>query len=286
MEALSRNDAAADSQLFVFCDGPKKESDVEACEATQKVVQAVRGFREVNIARAEANRGLAASIIAGVTRMLEAHGSVIVVEDDLISAPGFLAYMNEALERYREEPKVFTICGYSHPPSLLRIPEDYPYDAFFSYRNMSWGWGTWSDRWAKADWEVRDFSKFRDDAPAQALFNRGGPDMTRMLIDQMEGRMDSWAIRWSYAQFRHDALALLPVRSFIHNIGADSSGTHFKASSDKYDVDLSLARKVARWPEAPVVDQRIAQSFSNAYRKTWKHALRKAMRLAGLRGRA
>src|SRR5262249_1167265 len=162
--------------LFVFCDGPKSEKVLDRLNETRRIARSAAGFRDVTVEESAENRGLANSIIRGVTQLVQRYGKVIVVEDDLLSAPGFLGFMNAGLERYQDQSRVFTICGYSHPPSLVRIPGDYPFDAYFSYRNMSWGWGTWADRWSKADWEVGDFDEFQTDKKAQALFNRGGPD--------------------------------------------------------------------------------------------------------------
>jgi hypothetical protein len=93
-------------------------------------------------------------VIDGITRVLSEHESVIVVEDDLVVSPAFLPYMREALKLYRFSTGVFSVSGYNYPRKILPARGDFPYDAFFVMRRMCWGWGTWRDRWRKADWEI------------------------------------------------------------------------------------------------------------------------------------
>jgi hypothetical protein len=277
LEALAKNELASESVVYAFCDGPRREEHREKCEETRKLVDAITGFKDVIVEKSDVNRGLASSIMYGVTKVLDAHDRAIMVEDDLVSRPEFLPYMNEGLERYKDDPKVFSVCGYA--PPMRGIPKDYSYDAFFSYRNMSWGWSTWPDRWAKMDFEVRDFPAFQADKAMQKRFKRGGPDTVRLLFDQMEGRADTWDVQWNFTLFRHDGLALLPLRSFIQNIGTDPSGTHFKGATDRYVVDLSLAKRVEKWPPVAEVDPRLAKAFAMCYAKTFRRGVKKAVRI-------
>lgn len=277
LNALSKNVAASDSVLHVFCDGPKREEHRPKIEETRTVVEGVTGFKDIVIHRSETNRGLKRSIIDGVGTLLKESDRVIVFEDDLVSDPHFLTYMNEGLDRYKDQPQVFSICGYA--PPMKGIPSDYPYDAFFSYLNMSWGWGTWPDRWFLTDFEVADFEEFKQDKEAQRRFKRGGPNTVKFLYDQMEGRADTWDIQFNYTLFKQDAFALLPLYSLIENIGADATGTHFKDETDRYDVDLSLAREVKRWPVDITVDPHMARIFRRCHEKTLERALKKGVRI-------
>jgi hypothetical protein len=136
--------------------------------------------------------------------------------------------MNHAFERYQNEPRVFSISGFNFG---VTPPSDYKYDAFFAYRSSSWGWGTWSDRWASADWSFSEYPAFRTDTVRRKLFNRGGEDLSRMLDLQMGGKIDSWAIRWAYSHFQYNAYALLPTVSKVFNIGLDGSGVHCRKGS-------------------------------------------------------
>jgi len=277
LAALAKNELAKESVLYAFCDGPRHEGAREKCEEVRDIIRTLDGFADVIPQFSNENRGLKRSIIEGVSRIIAEHGRVIIVEDDLVSVPFFLHYLNEGLNRYCDEPKVFSVCGYA--PPMKNLPADYPYDAFFSYRNMAWGWATWADRWSKADWEVKNYAEFMANPAERRRFRRGGSDTHRLLKDQMTGKADTWDIQWNFTLFTQDAYALLPVHSLVHNIGADGTGTHYKGTTDRYSVDLADAREIERWPAEIVVDPRMAAAFRRTHDRTLKHAVQKAVRI-------
>lgn len=235
VESLIKNSLADKSKLYIYSDGPKNENDSQKVQNVRNYVQSIHGFEKIEIVEREKNFGLAQSVITGVTQVLDLNDKIIVLEDDIVTTPSFLAFMNQALEFYQSNKSIFSVSGY---PYSIKIPESYRKDVFISYRTSSWGWGTWKDRWEKVDWEVKDFDSFVRDKNAQKLFNRAGDDLTPMLKAQMWGKIDSWAVRWSYAHFKQNAYCLLPVRPFCKNIGTDKSGTH-SSSSQKFDVELN-----------------------------------------------
>jgi hypothetical protein len=134
--------------------------------------------------------------------------------------------MNDALDFYQHNQKIFSVTGYNYPPTLMKIPGKYKNDIYFSPRNGSQGWASWKNRWDLVDWTVKDYNEFIKNKKFQKQFNFGGDDLTEMLKSQMEGKIDSWSIRWCYAHYKNNALCVYPVISFITNIGYDGSGTH------------------------------------------------------------
>lgn len=246
VERLKANALARGSELHVFSDGPKSANASAAVEEVRRFIRSLDGFHSITIVERERNLGLAASVIDGVSRLCDEYGEVIVVEDDLLTAPDFLPFMNSALERYRSIAEVFSIGAFNYG---IRMAQAYPADAFFSYRSCSWGWATWKDRWMKADWKVSDYSEFRSDRQRLRRFARGGGDLARMLARQMVGELDSWAIRWAYAHCSHDAVALLPVKSRVLNIGLDGSGTHCRSLPLRQGAMASETATAYRFPD-------------------------------------
>lgn len=244
--SLLANDEAKDSDLYVFVDGarPNKQGEAAKVEAVREYVKGIQGFRSLCYDFATENCGLGASIIRGVTEVIDKYGFAIVLEDDLVLAPNFLAFMNEGLQRYKDEQKVFSICGYSN---RLKVPKDYTYDTYFCTRSSSWGWATWKDRWNSVDWELKDFEQYENKAKA---FNRwGGSDCWKMLNDWHEGRNKSWAIRFCFSQFLQDKLSLFPIVSKVNNDGFDGEGTNCKKwSRFKFDFDESGSKSFS-YPE-------------------------------------
>jgi hypothetical protein len=247
IESLRANYLAQQSDMFVFADGAKSASGAAAVGAVRKLIRAIDGFKSVTIIERERNLGLSKSVIAGVTQLCNDYGRAIAVEDDVITAPDFLAFMNRGLQRYVDEPRLFSVCAFNLP---IVPPRTYSYDAFCSYRFMCWGWGTWKDRWDKADWSVKDFPEFMADPEKQKRFNRGGSDLSWLLTRHMAGRIDSWDTIWGYTHSKHDALALLPIYSKTLNIGMDGSGVHCKRVAYEQHVLATGTDSDYRFPDS------------------------------------
>lgn len=231
---LQKNELASDSDVYIFSDAAKNNSAESAVKDVRDYIKNVSGFKSVTLFLAEKNKGLANSVIDGVTKIINQHSKVIVLEDDLVTSPYFLRFMNDSLKYFEDCSNVFSITGYAPP---IDIPKDFNNHIYLSFRSSSWGWATWQNRWEKIDWCIANFNKISKEE--KTLFNRGGNDLYDMLSLQMKGLVDSWAIRWSYAHCKNTAFTIIPVKSYVNNIGIDSSGVHCKKSyASKYEVDL------------------------------------------------
>jgi hypothetical protein len=202
-------------------------------------LRTINGFKSVQIIESPINKGLANSIISGVTQVLEDYGKIIVLEDDLITSRNFLDFMNQGLDFYKDDLKIQSITGYTLDlPTLNGYLEDY----YYGFRESSWGWGTWKNRWETTDWEVKGYLKFKYNVFQQIKFMRGGSDLPLMLKRQMNGKIDSWAIRWCFDQFRKGQLTVFPTISKVINIGDGANATHTK-SIIKFRTELDIGDK-------------------------------------------
>ncbi|MBP3964816.1 sugar transferase [Paenibacillus lignilyticus] len=263
IEALAMNSLAKNTEVYIYSDAAKNEKAIEKVNQVREYIDSLperKLFKSLNIIKADSNNGLANSVILGVSKIIELHEKVIVVEDDLVSSSDFLEYMNEALDYYEHDNKIWSISGYTFN---VKIPSDYKSEIYLSYRGCSWGWATWSNRWNKVDWEVNDYNQFKKDKKLRNNFNRGGRDMEGMLDAQMQGKIDSWAIRWCYTQSKLDMLSVYPVVSRIRNVGLDGTGTHSGISS-KYDAILNDSIQKCRF-DNPNLDYRIVKSFKDKF---------------------
>lgn len=236
LEALSANTLAEKSDLYIFSDAAKSVKDADKVKEVREVIHRTKGFRKITIQEQSTNKGLANSVIAGVSEILKNNPKVIVLEDDLITSPNFLVFMNSLLNEFQGSSNIMSIGGYRFP---FKLPPSYTHNIMLSRRFPSWGWATWSDKWSLADWKVRDFEELSRNEKKIKEFNRGGEDLFEMLKDQKEGLIDSWAIRWAYAHYKYNMYSLIPSQSKVLNIGADGSGTHV-ASTSRYKVDLDI----------------------------------------------
>ncbi|RKD86351.1 glycosyltransferase [Mangrovibacterium diazotrophicum] len=259
LESLASNYLAAESELIVFSDGAKYPSEENKVEAVRDYVKSLSGFKSIRVVEAETNRGLANSIISGVTEVLDEYGKIIVLEDDLISAPNFLNFMNQALEYYENDQQIFSISGYTLGlPSLAEYSKDY----YLIHRPSSWGWAIWKDRWEKVDWGMEDYPKFKYNIFKQVKFMRGGSDLPLMLWRQMNGRLDSWAIRWTYHQYKQDLYSLCTTKNKIINIGAGEDATHTKRIKKRYENSLEDVGKTSfHFDKSVKPDKKLLKEF-------------------------
>ncbi|NHF61379.1 glycosyltransferase family 2 protein [Flavobacteriaceae bacterium TP-CH-4] len=239
ISALRQCTLADESELFIFCDGPR-EKDIAAVRAVRDYIKTIEGFKRMQYRFSESNKGLANSIIQGVTEILETYDSIIVLEDDLVTSTNFLSFMNQAVRAFKKEQKVFSIAGYTMP---IKLPDDYPYDNYFTGRASSWGWATWKNRWEQVDWHVSDYRSFSKNPIEQRRFNRMGSDLSGMLKSQMNGEISSWAIRWCYHQFKNDFYTVYPTVSKIVNIGFGEQATHTSSVNNRFATNLDVAEK-------------------------------------------
>ncbi|EPG75805.1 glycosyltransferase, group 2 family [Leptospira fainei serovar Hurstbridge str. BUT 6] len=248
IEALLQNPDAKDSHLILFCDGPKGDDDLESVVALRNFANTVSGFKSVKTIFREHNLGLAKSILTGVTEVLENYNSIIVLEDDIVTHPQFLEYMNFYLTTFENDERVGCIHGYVYP--VLGLPE-----FFFLKGADCWGWASWKRVWKKFN---QDGSELLQQLQVKKLesdfdFFNSFP-YTQMLRDQIAGRNDSWAIRWYADCFLKGLLCLYPGRSLVQNIGLDLSGTHsgldpslspeFSIDKMKFDDRLPITESI------------------------------------------
>jgi hypothetical protein len=268
--ALQKNDLVGDSHLFIFSDGAKSSQDVSMVEKVREYIDTIDGFKSVTIIKRESNFGLAKNVIEGVSEVIDKFSKVIVVEDDIVTSKTFLIYMNKLLDKYESNNSIYSVTGYTFP---IKIPADYEFDVYFAKRGSSWGWATWLDRWQKVDWEVKDFKKFINNKSDVDEFNNAGVDLSNMLIAQVEGKINSWAIIWIYSHFINDAYCVYPIKSRVINIGNDRSGTHI-GKTKKYDVDLFEGLNELKLCEQIYLDKRIINNFKNFFTQTKIEILR------------
>jgi len=222
LQSLMHCDGFEDSHVIVYGDGPRSDEERPSTEATRQVAREMLGSR-AEYRFSDVNLGLSQSVIRGVTEVTDRFGRAIVLEDDLQVAPGFLAYVNSALDRYAETPSVFQVSGYQ-----FDVPEFATRrSALFLPLTVSWGWATWKRAWDCFDPLATGWERLLADESLRRRFDLGGIyGYSTMLVRQMAGVRDSWAVRWYWTAFRNEALTIFPPATLVRNTGFDGSGTH------------------------------------------------------------
>lgn len=226
LEALRNNKEAAASDLFIYSDAPRGKAALQAVSAVRELIGKVHGFNSVTVIEQEINLGISQSIVSGVTDLTARFGKVVVLEDDVLPSKYFLQYMNDGLEMFRDVEEVVSIHAYVYPIRQV-LPE-----TFFLRGADCWGWGTWKRGWETYESDGR---KLLAEIHARGLameFDLGESyPYTKMLEDQINGKNDSWAVRWHASAFLRGQFTLYPGSSQVQSIGADGSGANVGKTS-------------------------------------------------------
>lgn len=265
LEALSRNELAMQSDLFIFADGAKENASSEQLlqiEETRKVIREKQWCKNVEIIESPKNKGLADSIIEGVTKIINQYGKIIVLEDDLLTGKYFLNYMNDALDKYENEAKVWHITSWCDP-----IATSNPNGSFFYPVMDCWGWATWADRWQHYKKDCAFFKK-KFNGKMRKAFNIDGTDkgMWQQILDNETGKINTWAIFWYATIFLNNGLCLAPCSSLVRNIGFDNSGEHCGINSFQ-EISQSVDVRVLQLPDAVEVDKNEYEKMKSFMRK-------------------
>lgn len=260
LESLAQNQEAAQSELFIFCDGAKRPEDENAVRQVREVVRRQHWCGTVHIIERDHNWGLANSIIDGVTELCSRYGRVIVIEDDLVLSPFFLNFMNQALNLYEDELQVMQISGFMFPVEIKAQS-----DAVFLPLSSCWGWATWERAWKQFDMEMSGYPVLKANEKLRNKFDLDGYyPYFKMLERQIKQEVDSWGIRWYLSVFLKKGLVLFPSKSFVQNIGFDGSGQHHSTKSQPdsnfYNNHISqptiefYSDKVKSFPKSTAID--------------------------------
>lgn len=250
----------------MFGDGPKQGERSEGISVTRSVAREMLGDRAV-YHEATFNKGLARSIIEGVDELTLNFGRVIVIEDDLELSPGFLSFMDQALDHYANAPNVMQVSGH-----VFDVPE-------FKDRNSAlvlplattWGWATWRRAWLRFDETASSARRVLNSRLSRKAFNLGGIyDYASMLEDQLSGTRDSWGIRFYLSVFEENGVGIFPPRSLVRNSGFDGSGSHGRGWFRTFGVpeDSMWGPELGRWSFPPAETSQ--QDFDAVKRAIWK----------------
>lgn len=254
LESLRNNRLADESKLFIYIDGAKPGASEETLAAIAEVKKAVREkqwCKEVNIIEANENKGLLKSIANGVTKIVNEFGRVIVMEDDVLISPGFLSYMNDALDFYEDNSKVMHIAAFRRPElDAVKVNES----TYFFYHTSTWGWATWKRAW--------DHFKLDPLAVYEAVKKKGNIKRLNMdgtfeffwgLKAVAKGKLRSWNAIWHPTVFLNDGMCLYPHKSLVSNIGHDGSGTNCEPD-ERFAIDASELAGSIPVTEIPLIE--------------------------------
>jgi hypothetical protein len=258
VESLQKNILAMDSEIIVYSDAAKDTNVINQVNKVRDYISTINGFKKITIIMRPTNFGLANSIIDGVTTIVNKYGKIIVLEDDLVTSPYFLSFMNEALEFYENKRDVYSITGFNYP---LKITSDYMFGTYLYPRCSSKSWATWKNKWRKIEFNENEIINKWNLSKIEFKIDPYGKDLYRMFKSQLNQDINSWAIRFAVNQIMLEKYTAYPVKSYVLDIG-DDSGTH---------ANNSLAHKV-------VVSNELIVNFTKQYDDDFRRMYSKYLR--------
>ncbi|CAN5337188.1 glycosyltransferase [soil metagenome] len=263
LEALARNEGASDSILYIFADGPKGNASVEEMSKineTRKIIKSKQWCKKVSINERENNIGLASSIMEGVTEIVNKYGKIIILEDDIITSRVFLRFMNDALAYYQNHEKVAGISGFKYPsePNFQKV--------HFLPIGCSWGWATWEKCWDETEFDAKKLLQMIEEKKLASDLNFGGYEFYNMLKNQVDGLIDSWAIRFYTSFFIANKYFVYPPVSLVQNAGFDNFATNTATNDNFFDlVKTGISNYEFSEPILGIESLYVKNAFENKY---------------------
>ena len=264
--ALKANMGAGDTELYAFSDAARSAQDAPAVAAVRMWLhglEAEGGFKAVHVVERPVNFGLNKNITSGISEVLSHSGRVIVVEDDIVTSPFFLQYMNNALEEYEDKKEVMMAGGHTQ----LNIPEKG--DVYFSPHAQIWGWATWADRW-------QYFRQYQSRAEALEGMSEAEIDAlqyngTFPILKGLDKPQPMWDICWNVEVHKRHGFCLTPTRTLVHNAGLDG-GTNYNKWMKYFGhyIEYPLADRLPDVRRSPIAaDPEIEDVLYPAAMKNW-----------------
>ncbi len=256
VEALQKNDLATESELYIYADGAKTPEALPQVQEVRSYLKTISGFKAVHIIERDRNMGIEENVIDGVTTIVNQYVKVIVLEDDIVTSPYFLQYMNECLEVYYNSSNVYTVNGFMFPIGNNK------YHSFLSNLAVSsWGWATWKEKWNQLEISFDDTTLIHSNQDLVNRFNFGGYNYLALL------ELETWDIRWYYTVFLRNGLGVYPSKSLTYNIGFDGSGVHY---TTEVQVEQLLTDKPIEVVKTNKIDWSLNALLYNYFNKNYK----------------
>jgi len=232
-------------QLFIAADGPRSDrpDDKQKCEQVLEIVTAVDWKCDVKTLLRESNLGCQQAVSGAINWFFENVEEGIILEDDCLPDKTFFRFCQELLERYRNDKRIFVVSGNNFQQGQRRTEYSY----YFSLFNHCWGWATFKRAWEKFDFNMQLWPEIKEGGWLLDILH----DKTaykyweRIYRNVYNGKINSWAYRWTFSCWLQNGLTILPCINMVKNIGFDKDATHtkttYRASASKaYRMDFPL----------------------------------------------
>lgn len=261
INSLKNNYYAKDTILYIVSDNASTEESKKLVTDIRNYIKTISGFKEVRYLFNKTNLGSCKSLGNARKKIFNEHDTFIFLEDDIIVSKYFLKYLNEGLEKYKNDRRIFAICAYT--PSNLKIPSNYNKDIYIWASFSPWGFAIWKNRWHELDMKLSEYENFIKDKKRVRKFKRIAPHVINILKADREGKITAMDARIAFNMFLNNNYSIFPVKNLVKNTGFDGTGQHC-GTDDKF-LNEEIYQEGIKFPQEIEIDKRIFKALSKYY---------------------
>jgi hypothetical protein len=224
-QVMSALREAKPAQLYVVADGPRVDHprDEQLCARVRDVIENVDWECDVHSLYRDANRGCRDGVSDAVSWFFDRVEEGIILEDDCVPHPTFFRYCSTLLERYREDERVFAICGTNE---LGQHDNGFSYS--YSLYGSIWGWASWRRAWQYYDVTMSYWPVVKAARALEAIIptERDRKHYEAVFELTHTGAIDTWDYQWTFARLLQHGLSVMPNVNLVSNIGFGHGATH------------------------------------------------------------
>ena len=259
-KSLKKNRLSKFSKIYIFQDNFKLKKDRKNIEQNIRFFNSLKGFKKIKFILRKKNYGFYKNFYGGLNYFFKYEKKGIILEDDLIVSKYFLNYMNEALNKYEANKKLWHISGWNYDIKIQN-----KHDAYFGKHISSWGWATWRDRFLKYEKKPKKLLKWTHKQIKKFNLN-DSYNFYSQIIRNNTGALDTFGIFWYATIFKNNGFTLFPKKSLVINNGVGKDATHTKK------IDVFINKKISQkecfiFPDEVIEDSIISKKIENYFKK-------------------
>jgi len=234
---------AKPKRLFFAVDGARNTKEKRLVDQVRRVIKLVDWECKVKTLFREENCGLKDGIIKNINWFFKNVEEGIILEDDCLADSSFFRFCGELLEKYRDDERIMHISG-SNPHKGWRRDK---YSYYFSHYTLSWGWATWRRAWEKIELNTKLYKEIKNKGYTKDLY----PKWHERIFVQRGfdavylNNFKVWDHQWLFTPAINSALAIIPNKNLVKNIGINAEGTN---TTSLLDNELSLPSTKINFP--------------------------------------
>jgi len=272
IDSLKKNKEAKETLLYIVSDAASRKEDICKVLDIREYISEIEGFKDVILIARKQNLGSHYSILSSIEEVFEDYDKLIFLEDDNFVSQNFLSFMNDALNKYKNFNKIFSVSGYNYP---IKIPKEYNHSVYLYQGFSAWGVGIWKEKWKAVEWKLNDKKIFLDLLKNKKAIKNSLGESVFWSIKSMAERQHRYADAYiCYHLYKTNMYSVFPTLSKVRNYGHDGLGEHGRISSLFINQIIDESNSTTEFPLNLGVDEKINKELKNYFKISRKSKIK------------